>query len=405
MIPVEQKFPPRGLADVYGAVKAELDRENVAARLKPGARVALAAGSRGVANLRQIVSATADWFRDRGCEPFVVPAMGSHGGGTAEGQRAVLAKYGVDDTICPVISSVEVAPLGTTADGTEVFIDRAAAESDGTVLINRIKWHTTFEAPVESGLMKMAAIGLGKLYGATEYHRRIVRDGFYEVIREVGNHVLASGRVLGGVAVLEDAAHETAEVKAIAAARIPEEEPVLLARVKSWMARLPFEEIDILVVDEIGKHVSGVGMDSKVINRHPYGTQNPWSWLPRIRRVYARSVKGGNANGLGMADMVSRRLLNAVDWESTRVNGLTANNLPALRTPLVAECDREAMEILSAAVGRRDSSEVTIVRIQNTMELGRFEVSENLLAQATVPLEVLGSPASWVFDEAANVRA
>jgi hypothetical protein len=377
-------------------VYQRLSEARLEAGLRPGARIALTAGSRGISNIDVIVNTALRYFRDGGFNPFIVPAMGSHGGGTAEGQRQVLAHYGISDS---VVSSTDVVPLGRTADGIDVAIDRAAAESDGIVLINRIKWHTTFEAPVESGLMKMAAIGLGKLYGAQEYHRHIVRRGFYEVIRSVGRHVIASGRILGGVGILEDAHHATSEIAVMRADRIEAEETELLALVKSWMAKLPFPEIDILIVDEIGKHIAGVGMDSKVINRHPYGAANPWTWLPRIYRVYVRSLSPkslGNANGLGMADMVSDRLYNAIDWNSTKVNALTANNLPAIRTPLRARSDREALEVLAAAVGRRDPSEVTCVWIRNTLELAEFRATSNLPLDG---LEVLGEPVEWAFDD------
>ena len=395
LVPVAQHFPQTRLADVTGEVRREIERSGLLDQLRPGARIAVAAGSRGIANLREITVAAVDCLRQAGMQPFIFPAMGSHGGGTAEGQKKLLASYGVDQSVAPVVSSVEVSPLGMSPGGVDVYIDRAAAESDGILLINRVKWHTTFEAPVESGLMKMAAIGVGKLYGAQEYHRRIVRDGFYAVIHDVGSHVLASGKILGGIAVLENARHETESVHALRAEEIPSQEPGLLERVKAGMAKLPFREIDILVVDEIGKHVSGVGMDSKVINRHPYGPQNPWNWLPFIRRVYARTVKGGNANGVGMADMISQQLLEGIDWHSTRVNGLTANNLPCLRTPLVARDDRDAMDILANAVGRRSIDEVTIVRIRTTLDLEQFEASENLLPEATKPLRITGEPFGW----------
>jgi hypothetical protein len=393
---VRQHLPDRALRDVAGAVYQRLSEARLEAGLRPGARIALTAGSRGISNIDVIVNTALRYFRDGGFNPFIVPAMGSHGGGTAEGQRQVLAHYGISDS---VVSSTDVVPLGRTPDGIDVAIDRSAAESDGIVLINRIKWHTTFEAPVESGLMKMAAIGLGKLYGAQEYHRHIVRRGFYEVIRSVGRHVIASGRILGGVGILEDAHHATSEIAVMRADRIEAEETELLARVKSWMAKLPFPEIDILIVDEIGKHIAGVGMDSKVINRHPYGAANPWTWLPRIYRVYVRSLSPkslGNANGLGMADMISDRLYDAIDWNSTKVNALTANNLPAIRTPLRARSDREALEVLAAAVGRRDPSEVTCVWIRNTLELAEFRATGNLPLDG---LEVLGEPVEWAFDD------
>lgn len=400
LVSVRQNFPSRALADVAGTVYQQLADAKLEAGLRPGARIALGAGSRGISNTDVIVNTALRYFRDQGFDPFVVPAMGSHGAATAEGQRKVLEHYGITDS---VVSSTEVVPLGRTEEGIEVAIDRVAAESDGIVLINRIKWHTTFEAPVESGLVKMAAIGLGKLYGAQEYHRHIVRHGFEKIIRSVGRHVLASGHILGGIGILEDAHHQTAEIVAIPAARIEEQEMELLARVKSWMAKLPFAEIDILIVDEIGKHIAGVGMDSKVINRHPYGAVNPWSWLPRIYRVYARTVSPkslGNANGLGMADMISERLYQAIDWEATRVNALTANNLPAIRTPLRAASDREALEILADAVGRRNVSDVTCVWIKNTLELAEFRATVNLPLDG---LEVLSEPEDWQFDAEGNL--
>ena len=408
LVPVLQHFPRRGLKDVAQAVRDELESARLEQGLRPGARIAIAAGSRGISNHALIVRATVAYFRDRGFQPFVVPAMGSHGGGTAEGQRKVLAHYGIDEegVGCPIVSSLDTVPIGVTAEGIEVRVDRTAWESDGIVFINRIKWHTTFDASIESGIVKMAAIGIGKLYGAQEYHRNVVRMGFEAVIRSVGRQVLASGRVLGGVGILEDAHHETAKIAAIPAARMEAEEGELLALVKQWMPRLLFDEIDILIVDEVGKHISGVGMDSKVINRHPYGAVNPWSYLPRIYRVYARELSPqsyGNANGLGMADMISDRLYNAIDWPTTKVNALTANNLPSIRTPLRAATDEQALEILADSVGRRDPSEVTCVWIRNTLELTHIAATANLPMPAGA--EMIGPPVPWPFDEHGNLAS
>jgi hypothetical protein len=373
-------------------------------------RVAVSAGSRGITNLAEITRAAVSFLRERGCVPFVFPAMGSHGGGTAEGQRDVLAKYGITEAGvgCPIVSSLETVGLGHTPEGIEVRADRAAWEADAVLLINRVKWHTTFDAPIESGLVKMAAIGIGKLYGAQEYHRNVVRLGFEQVIRSVGRHVLATGRIAGGIAILEDAHHQTSDIRAIAAERIEEVEAELLAGAKAGMPRLLFPEIDILIVDEIGKHISGVGMDSKVINRHPYGTPNPWSYLPRILRIYVRELSPksyGNANGFGMADMISDRLYEAVDWEATKVNALTACNFPSIRTPLRAKTDSEALGILSAAVGRRHPAEVTCVWIQNTLELTDILATENLLAGAPPEIERAGAPVAWELDKSGNLPA
>jgi hypothetical protein len=301
-----------------------------------------------------------------------------------------------------------VVTLGTTPEGIETYFDRNAFESDGVFLVNRVKWHTTFDAPIESGLLKMAAIGLGKLQGATNYHRHAVRLGLGEAIRSAGRHVLASGKIIGGLAVLEDAHHDTAKVEAVTAARLEQEEEHLLALTRSWMARILFDEVDILIVEEIGKHISGVGMDSKVVNRHPWGGVNPWPWAPRILRIYVRDLSPlsyGNAVGIGMADMISERVHEKIDWKVTKVNALAASNLFAVRTPLRAQTDREALEVLSKAVGRSDASEVTCVWVRNTLELSHLVATENLLpaVRGRNDIEAIGAPCDWEFDGDGNL--
>jgi hypothetical protein len=410
VVPVLQRFPSRKIHDVGAAVREELAASKTGAELKAGSRVAIGAGSRGVSNIATIVRATVAHFREIGMQPFVIPAMGSHGGGTAQGQLDVLAHYGVTeaDVGCPIVSCLDVVTLGSTPEGIETYIDRKGFESDGVFLINRVKWHTTFDAPIESGLMKMAAIGLGKLQGATNYHRCGVRLGLGPVIRAAGRHVIASGKVLGGLAVLEDAHHDTAKLAAVRAAQLEEEEEKLLALTRSWMARILFDEVDILMVEEMGKHISGVGMDSKVINRHPWGGVNPWSWAPRITRIYVRDLSPlsyGNAMGIGLADMIAERLHEKIDWQSTKVNALAASNLFAVRTPLRARTDEEALRLLSATVGRADASEVTCVWIRNTLELSRIVVSENLLPamRGRTDMEVIGPAVDWEFDGEGNL--
>ncbi|MGH9630662.1 MAG: hypothetical protein ACRD7E_20305, partial [Bryobacteraceae bacterium] len=381
LVPVLQRFPHRALDSIPAAVEQQLEDGALTAGLRPGARIAIGAGSRGIANLSEVVRSAVSCFLRLGFKPFVVPAMGSHGGGTAEGQADILARYGITEASigCPVVSSIEVVPLGRSADGIETFIDKQAFESDGIVVVNRIKWHTTFEDNIESGLLKMIAIGLGKVEGASTYHQNIVRKGFGPVIRSVGRHVLASGKILGGLAILEDAHHDTARIAAIRAEDIEREEERLLALAKSWKARILFDEVDVLIVDEMGKHISGVGMDSKVVNRHPYGGANVWPDTPRIYRIFVRDLQDGNAVGIGMADMVTERLVKRIDWKMTKVNALTASNLHSIRTPLQCATDREGIETLARTVGLRDSLDVKFVWIKNTLELADLLVSENLL--------------------------
>lgn len=406
LVPVLQKFPHRAIENIPAAVEQQLETSRLTAGLQPGARIAIGAGSRGIANLSEVVRAAAAYFLRLGFKPFIVPAMGSHGGGTAEGQLGILARYGITEASvgCPVVSSIEVVPLGKSAEGIDTFIDKHAFESDGILVINRVKWHTTFEDNIESGLFKMMSIGLGKVEGATTYHQNIVRMGFGPVIRSVSRHVLASGKILGGLAILEDAHHDTAQIAAIRSENMEREEERLLALVKSWKARILFDEVDVLIVDEMGKHISGVGMDSKVVNRHPYGGANVWPNTPKIYRIFVRDLSpDGNAVGIGMADMVTERLLQRIDWKTTTVNALTASNLHAVRTPLRCATDREGIEMVARTVGVQDSRNIKFVWIRNTLELTHVLVSENLLGAPRSDIEVAGPAREWSFDAEGNL--
>src|SRR3954447_22874553 len=399
-VPVLQHFPRRGMADAPSAVIQELSSQQIGAQLPGGAKVAIGVGSRGISQLPALVRATVSYFRGQGLSPWIFPAMGSHGGATPEGQRDVLAHYGVTEASVgsPVISSLDVLSLGATPDGIETCVDAKAWASDAIFLINRVKWHTSFEAPVESGLLKMTAIGLGKAQGARVYHTHAARIGMGTVVESVGRHVLASGKVLGGLAIIEDAHHEVGKLAVLPAAEIEGKERELLQLARSWMPRIPFDEIDALVIDEIGKDISGTGMDSKVVNRHPYGNLNPWPWAPKIRRIYVRDLDAsslGNAIGIGMADIISDRLYNKIDWAVTKMNGLTASNLSVIRTPIRSRDDAEGFQLLSQSVGRTRPEAVTFVRVRNTLELGRMLVSESLLRERPLGdnLSLVGPPA------------
>jgi len=368
-------------------------------------------GSRGIANLATIVRATVDYWKDAGCSPFVFPAMGSHGAATAEGQAHVLETFGVHAAAmgCPILSSLDVVPLGTTSEGIGAFMDRNAHESDGVMLIGRVKWHTDFAGKLESGLFKMMAIGLGKFAGAQRYHAYAYRHpgGLEHVVRTVGRQVLASGKILGGLAILEDAHHHTALLAAIPAAEMEAREEELLALAKSWMARIPMP-LDILIVDEMGKNISGSGMDTKVVNRNVYGGANTWDTAPRIERVFVRDLSNntyGNAVGIGMADVVHDRLLEKVDWDATRINVLTACSPPAAKVPLHFSSDRECLERFAPTTGRVTAGDVTFGWIRNSMELAQLKLSENLLGEirANALLEIIGPAEEMVFDEAGDL--
>ncbi|HYL76154.1 MAG TPA: hypothetical protein VEU96_18235 [Bryobacteraceae bacterium] len=409
LLPVRQHFPGHAVRDVAGEVQKQLSQSGFSARLKPGARVAIGVGSRGIANIATIVRGVVDYWKAQKCQPFIFPAMGSHGAATAEGQADVLAHYGIHEATmgCPVISALDVVSLGKTADGIEAFMDRNAHSSDGVMLVGRIKWHTDFAGKIESGLFKMMAIGLGKFAGAQRYHTYAYKLGLEHVIRSVGRQVLKSGKILGGLAILEDANHHTAQLTAVPVEDMEHREEELLALVKTWMGRIPMP-LDILIIDEIGKTISGAGMDTKVVNRSVFGDSNPWPNEPRIERIFVRDLSGasyGNGVGLGMADVIHDRLLEKIDWNPTRINSLTASTPAAIRTPIHFSTDRECLERMAPTVGKVELAEVTYGWIRNSMELGFLKLSENLrdAIDRNPQLEIVGPAEEMAFDEEGNL--
>ena len=407
---VRQKFPDRRIPDVPAEVRKQLAASGFAARVRPGARIAIGVGSRGIHNIAAIVRGVVRYWQEQGMQPFLFPAMGSHGAASAQGQTDVLAHYGITAATmgCPLVSQLEVVSLGKTADGIEAFMDRKAYESDGVMLVGRVKWHTDFAGKIESGLFKMMAIGLGKFAGAQRYHSYAYRLGLEHVIRTVGRQVLGSGKILGGLAILEDACHNTARLEAVPVEAMEQREEANLALVKSWMARIPVDA-DILILDEIGKNISGAGMDTKVVNRGVMGEYNPWPDTPRFERLFVRDLSELTYNsgvGLGLADVVTNRLVDRIDWEPTWINSLTANTPAAIRTPIHFPTDRECLERIAPTVGKVDLEDVTFCWIRNTMELGRLAVSENLRAaiERKPEIEIEGT-IDFEFDGTSNLAS
>jgi hypothetical protein len=385
MLVVRQKFPDRRIPDVAAEVRTQLAASNFAARLKPGSRIAIGVGSRGIHSIAAIVRSAVQYWKHAGMQPFLFPAMGSHGAASAAGQADVLAHYGITAASmgCPLVSQLEVVSLGKTGDGIEAFMDREAYDSDGVMLIGRVKWHTDFAGKIESGLFKMMAIGLGKFAGAQRYHAYAYRLGLEHIIATVGRQVLKSGKILGGLAILEDANHNTGKIDAVPVESMEQREQENLALVKTWMAKIPMD-LDILILDEIGKNISGAGMDTKVVNRGVNGEYNPWPDTPHFERIFVRDLSEltyNSAVGLGMADVVTKRLVDRINWEPTIINSLTANTPAAIRTPVHFATDRECLERFAPTVGKLDLSQVTYGWIRNSMELGRIGLSENLRAQ------------------------
>lgn len=405
---VRQKFPDRKIVDVAAAVRAQLAASGFGRRLKPGARVAIGVGSRGIHNIATVVHNVVEYWKGQGMKPVLLPAMGSHGAANAAGQAEVLASYGITEASmgCPLISQLEVVSLGKTSDGIEAFMDKVAYEADGVMLVGRVKWHTDFAGKIESGLFKMMAIGLGKFAGAQRYHSYAYRLGLEHVIRSVGRQVLKSGKILGGLAILEDAYHNTAKIDAVPVEVMETREEENLALVKSWMAKIPMD-LDILIMDEIGKNISGAGMDTKVANRGVQGQYNPWPDTPRFERIFVRNLSEHTYNssvGMGMADVVTERLVKRINWEPTWINSLTANTPAAIRTPIHFPTDRECLERIAPTVGRLALDEVTYGWIRNTMELTRLALSENVRSEVEKnPILEIEATVECEFDGAGNL--
>lgn len=411
LLTVHQKFPDRRIADIPGTVAGELSAAGFESKLKPGARIAIGVGSRGIANIATITRGVVDFWKSRGFQPFLFPAMGSHGAATAEGQADVLAHYGVHEATmgCPVLSALDVVSLGKTPDGIEAFIDKNAHQAGGVFLIGRVKWHTDFSGEIESGLLKMMAIGLGKFAGAQRYHTYAYRLGLEHVIRSVARQVAASGKVLGGLAILEDANHDTAQLTAVRVEHMERKEEELLEVVKSWAGRIPVEALNLLIVDQIGKNFSGTGMDTKVVNRDIDGEPNPWKTAPRIDRIFIRRLSEhtyGNGVGIGLADIVCDRLIDAIDWNATYINSLTASTPRGARIPVHFPTDRECIERIWPTVGKFDPAELTVGWIANSLELGTLRLSETLREeiQKNPALEIVGEAEPMEFDNEGNLE-
>jgi len=391
------------VGDVAAAVAAAFRDPEVEAALRPGARVAIGAGSRGIDRYAEVIAAVVAQVRQRGAVPFVFPAMGSHGGATAQGQAAVLRHYGVTEAEvgAPIRASMETVELGAVEGGVPVHFDRLAAEADVIVPVNRVKPHTDFHGEIESGLMKMIAIGMGKQRGADTFHSRGF-DTFAALIPAVARLSLARLPLRFGVALLENGQGRLARIEAVPAARIEARERELLGLAREWMARLPGRAVDVLVIDRLGKDISGIGADSNVINRYYTGSV---PLPPRIQRIVVRGLTEateGNASGLGQADIALRRAVEAMDAASTYMNCITAKTPEGARVPLTVDTDRQALFVALACCVQVDTPQARLMRIEDTKHLETLWLSETLLGdlRGDPRLEALEEPRPIAFDAA-----
>ena len=343
------------------------------------------AGSRGVGCMREVLGAVVAAVKQKGAKPVILPAMGSHGGGTAEGQIEVLEHLGQTEATlgAPIHDRMEPVVVGE-ADGCPVYADRAAIEADHIVIVNRVKEHTEFIGAIESGLIKMAVVGLGRVAGAEVMHQLAVRVSYVQAITAIARVLFQKLPILGGLAILEDKTNTLRRLEAVPAAAVFEREPELLSEARQHHASLPFDQLDVLLVDEIGKDISGAGFDTKVIGRIMNIYEKECE-RPRITRIVLRDLSaktGGNAIGLGLADYVHRRVVNRMDAEMTALNCITAVAPEKARIPIVLPSDRRALEAAFRSIGLWDMASVRMAWIINTADLTRLAISPALVAEA-----------------------
>ena len=404
MARVRQAFEHHKIDDVAGAVANEMGREDIKAKVKPGAKIAVGVGSRGVANIDVAVKALIASLKELGADPFIFPAMGSHAGGTSEGQEALLAGYGVteDKMGAPVRATMDTVVVAELEGGTKVHMDKYAHDADGVVLINRVKPHTSFRGEIESGIVKMMTIGMGKINGATSLHGNHPITEFGDALPRAAKAIMECQPFLFGIGMVEDAFDDTAIIQALPAETLFAEETKLQAKAKELMAKIYIEDIDVLVIDEIGKEISGAGADPNVIGNP--GT--PGFEVPRVKKIVILDLTEkthGNAAGIGSAHVITHRLLRRVDFASSYANMVTATALEGARVPIPMKTAEDAVRLAVKTLIGIEPEDARIVRIRNTLSLGEIEVSEPILKelQGDSRMEVLSQPGKISFADAA----
>ena len=410
MIRVRQVFD-RGrieVEDIPAAVFAQLSRPDLADNIRPGQRIAITCGSRGIANISIIRKAIVDFVKSCGAKPFVVPAMGSHGGATAEGQKTLIESYGVTEEFigCPILSSMETVVIGDSGEGHKVRIDKNAAEADGIIVAGRIKPHTDFHGTYESGLIKMMAIGLGKREGADVCHQQ----GFGHMAHRVyifGKTVLKNAPIALGLGIMENAYSETCKIVALAPDEIEREEPKLLDEARTYLPQIYFKSTDVLIVDRIGKDIAGTGMDPNVTVTSPCTPFIPEGGITALRTAILdlTDETHGIAFGIGAAHVITRRLFNKIDYDATYVNAVTSRGVDFVRIPLIVDTDREAVQLALRTCIGNDSEHPRIIRVADSFHTEYIWISEAMAqeAKANQRVEILSDPEAWGFDKEGNL--
>ena len=406
MMLVKQKFDAPKLADIPGAIKAEVAGLGLDKVIRPGQTVAVTVGSRGIANMALIIKSLAAELKALGAEPFIIPAMGSHGGGTAEGQRAIVEGYGVTEEYvgAPIKATMEVEQIGQTPEGVPVFCDKYAYEADHVAVVNRVKPHTDFFGPIQSGLHKMMLIGMGKHHGAQIYHRAIQDYSWDHIITAVGREVIKKCKVVMGLALIENQLDQTASIHGVKPNEFYRKEVELQALSQSLMPRIPFDKLDLLIIDQIGKNISGAGMDTNIIGRKYNDHRADPSETPKVTRIYVRGLTEethGNASGIGLAEFCHQRVVDQMDRAVTDLNCICGFHPSGAAVPITLPSDALAMETALSTVGYVEPEKAKVVWIKNTLDIGVIAASEALADQVRdrADLEVIAPAATLAFDD------
>ncbi|MDB4637362.1 nickel-dependent lactate racemase [bacterium] len=411
MLKVRQHFDRPVVENIAETVLSELKSLQLETQIQPGQTVAVTVGSRGIANITTIIKTTVDFLKSLDAIPLIIPAMGSHGGGTAEGQRQIVEGYGLTEDFlgCEIRSSMETVVVAETPQGIPVHFDKNAFEADHVLVCNRIKAHTRFIGDIESGLHKMMLIGLGKHAGAKIYHQAIYNYSFDEIIRAVAEQVLQKCSVVAGLAIVENAYDETGLIRAVAPADFYEQERKLCRQSKEWLPQLPFADVDVLIVDRIGKNISGTGLDTNIVGRKYNDHEAREGDSVRVNRIFVRSLTEethGNGTGIGIAEFTNKRTIEQIDQQVTAVNCITGGHPEAAMLPISFVTDVEVLEAACSTVGLKSAAELRLTHISDTLHLSELLVSEAYLPEfeGREELEIISGPESLWLESDGNLR-
>jgi hypothetical protein len=405
---VRQRFPRPRIEDLPSAVRSEMEKLDLVSKLPPHATVGITAGSRGINNIVEILKITVDYLKGLQFKPVIIAAMGSHGGGTAEGQLEVLESLGIQEEVlgAPIWTGSEVVEVGVTHSGLKAFVNKHVFQTDGTIVINRVKSHTALTGELQSGLTKACVVGLGGPSGAKQFHSLGTKE-LPRALREIGAIVIENSPIVGGIAIIENGYEETAYLQSLLAKDFIQEEPALFLKSRELMPKLPTDHLDVLIIQEMGKNFSGTGIDTNIVGRfRVHGDLEPTT--PFIRRIVLFDLSEeshGNANGVGLADIVTEKLVQKIDFDATYLNCMTSTFVQRCFIPIKFPTERKAVEMAIASLGQSNPETLRLAIIPNTLHLNTVYVSGALLPELSSrsDIEIIEEAQSLEFEDSGDL--